>query len=632
MYASLQDALSRLVRGVPSPQSLVGRALCWTDGWGLWTRRQLLAAPLEGGAWVLNASYINRAPRGYYNLHSQLRHFLQLHGALVYVRSPGTARTVAEWVGGTGEGWALARSVQPCFRPAGATAYHGSRRIAQRRASDALPAWLSAPAAPASTTHPTPRLAFELEVEFAGSCPTLDASEAAWTLGPVVRDGSIRNGWEFKTRTPQLLAAWRASALPARLAQLRALDAIESHERAGLHVHVDRASFSPAGMVRLFTVVNHPDEVLRGLSRRGHDTSYCAFRPHITDWAGRTAVEKYSAVYLHHTYPTAELRLFRSTVHPERLFAALEAAEALWAYCEGTSLEASGAAWAEWVATHPNYALLAAELRRQGALAPAPVLGAVNPLRVVPVRRVVAPTPPTPPAPTPAAQQPVILGAAPNGTIYHWNAAQAEVQFRRSDGPWRRSTHWPLPADPAAFSETQQFFAEQLRSRGLWEAPAAAPAAAAAPHGADLPTTEQPLGHYGGTSYRWSGQRVEFQNGHGGWEVSSSSVRCVASRTDGSRTVVAVPPGRGQDAWVYNRLLALGQSQGVESTPEYTDLGINPHNGFSYRWNHQHGVLEYNDEVAGWVTSRARGGDTVAWFTQRCAELGLPYGARPVLV
>jgi hypothetical protein len=322
-------------------------------------------------------------------------------------------------------------------------------------------------AVPPAPVDRTPKLGFELEVEFGGDRGAR-ADYAYWCAllqqGQCATDGSLHCGWEFKTGTPLTLAAWRAVPLAQGLAQLVDAGAVESHERAGLHVHIDRASFSPAGLARLFTVVNHRDAVVHALSRRGPNTTYCTFNPTVTDWAAMcTSVGKYSAAYLHPVYPTVELRLFRSTVHPERLYAALEAAEALWAYCDTTHLPATGVDWAEWVAAHPNYQCLAAELRRQRALPPAPVLTPVHPAHTVP-QRAPAPTPPPPP-PAPAVEREA-LGRAPNATTYYWNPTLRQVEYRAMDGTWRPTDQrWVTPTDDTY--GTAYWLREQLRTRGL---------------------------------------------------------------------------------------------------------------------------------------------------------------------
>lgn len=222
-----------------------------------------------------------------------------------------------------------------------------------------------------------PRIAFELEVERARfQYPDWDA--LGQQLDAQVKfDGSLRDGREFASLTPRTLQEWRDFDLTDTLEAMGTQVAADRTTTAGLHLHLDRAAFSGVGLARVFTIVNHADLVVRRLSRRTR-TRYCEFAPSAYEdrWqriatdgllpphARRLSHSKYCAVFCHDYYPTVELRFFRATVQPDRFYAALETAHALWHYAEQLQdRPATGADWAAWAGRHPNYTTLRHELR-----------------------------------------------------------------------------------------------------------------------------------------------------------------------------------------------------------------------------------------------------------------------------
>jgi hypothetical protein len=228
-----------------------------------------------------------------------------------------------------------------------------------------------------------PRIAFELEVECRAGRNPLWYSWTDRLDANCQRDGSLRSGREYASRTPRTLQAWREFDLTDTLEQFSADVAADRTQTAGLHLHLDRSSFTGSGLARLFTIVNHSDQVVRRLSRRTR-TRFCEFDTYETTSGWSNLAEdglkdvyqrnyshrKYRAVYCHERYPTVELRFFRSTVVPDRFYAALETAHALWAYAEQfPDRPATGMEWAAWVSRHPNYHTLRRELHARRATA-----------------------------------------------------------------------------------------------------------------------------------------------------------------------------------------------------------------------------------------------------------------------
>jgi hypothetical protein len=321
---------------------------------------------------------------------------------------------------------------------------------------------------------------------------------------------------------------------------------VESHELAGLHIHVDRASFSPEGLARLFTVVNHTDNALHAFSRRGPSTSYCRFVPQSLE-AWRSAMRsagKYSAAFLHTGYPTVELRLFRSTVLLHRLLAALECAEALWRFAMHSTLPPTGADWAHWVAEQPDYVLLTCELRAQGVLpAVAPVYAAAQPLS--------KPVPPPPPvvratpAPTPSAR--VEVGTSPSGSTYYWEPATQRVVYReRGTGTYQpTSLGWQTSQ-----GEVSTWIRTQLQNRGLWTPPAPP-----APEAYDLGRDPESIVPY---RFHLATQRVQY-GASGAWADSDYHRQSEFADTHEGRS--------RRWAWITAQLARHGVTLTVPSAP-----------------------------------------------------------------
>ncbi|MGW5218737.1 hypothetical protein ACWEQA_12805 [Nocardia sp. NPDC004085] len=219
-------------------------------------------------------------------------------------------------------------------------------------------------------------LGLELEIVVPGyrygECVTV-ATEHLGGLGYLKQDSSIRpTGFELVTHPMSYRYAIDRFPWPL-LEALEDLDC-DTDSSVGLHVHASRAGFdSPAHIYRWMKLLYRNESAVSTLARRR--SRYAPFDRTARARAKDTAkgpqhalgLERYQAI---NPYPrkTLELRVFASSLDIQRVQAALAFTAASIHYTRGlriADVRAGGWEWgrfAAWVADHPDYQPLGAEM------------------------------------------------------------------------------------------------------------------------------------------------------------------------------------------------------------------------------------------------------------------------------
>lgn len=220
-------------------------------------------------------------------------------------------------------------------------------------------------------------LGAELEVEIT----TYDRADSARIaqdrlggLGYLKGDGSLDYGFEIVTHPMSYTYAMESFPWDM-LPELRRSGATAA-ESAGLHVHVSRDGFtSPLHRYRWMKFIYRNENNVCRIARR-RSSEWAPFRPdarrRIKDNAKwpNPYEDRYQAVNVQNTH-TLELRIFRSTLRPERLQAALGFASASVEYTRGLTAHEitrnKGWEWPTfqtWVNDRTEYQPLAKEMER----------------------------------------------------------------------------------------------------------------------------------------------------------------------------------------------------------------------------------------------------------------------------
>jgi hypothetical protein len=158
--------------------------------------------------------------------------------------------------------------------------------------------------------------------------------------GHLESDGSLHYGFELVTAP---LDAPMHRYLWTRLLQTPTTKGLRSHQTAtcGLHVHVSRAGLTKATIAKVVTAMNDPkwERLVRGVARR-YSTGYCAHKQRKlsrnTALGRHHDTDRYELVNL--TNPnTIEFRVFRGTLSPVAVLAAMEWALSLVEWASVTS-------------------------------------------------------------------------------------------------------------------------------------------------------------------------------------------------------------------------------------------------------------------------------------------------------
>ncbi|MEV0334491.1 hypothetical protein [Nocardia sp. NPDC050717] len=190
-------------------------------------------------------------------------------------------------------------------------------------------------------------------------------------VGYLKHDGSISCGFEVVTHPMSF--DYAINEFPwSVLGRLRLLGCYTDDE-VGIHVHVSRAGFdSPAHIYRWLKLVYRNETHVTALARR-RDSQWASFDPDIRDIAKHLAHGGHGWGRYHAINPrpahTFELRVFASSLQRQQVQAALGFAHATVEYTRTLRahdvVAGHGWEWAtftDWVAEHPEYAALTAEL------------------------------------------------------------------------------------------------------------------------------------------------------------------------------------------------------------------------------------------------------------------------------
>ena len=124
--------------------------------------------------------------------------------------------------------------------------------------------------------------------------------------------------------------------------ELRPLAKGHHANSAGIHVHINRSAVSALTLGKMLVFVNDDNstEFIESISQRSLDTSWCEKKRVLgVGSAGkRPAMGKYSAINV--TQKTIEMRIFRSSLLPERVLKNIEFCHALVSWCRDTSVKA----------------------------------------------------------------------------------------------------------------------------------------------------------------------------------------------------------------------------------------------------------------------------------------------------
>jgi len=151
-------------------------------------------------------------------------------------------------------------------------------------------------------------------------------------------DGSLDYGIEMISNPMGLdshAALWRA------LADKKVLKGLRSHDTStcGLHIHVSRAGLSSFTLAKAVCFVNdtkNRDVVLAVARRWSEDHDFCKIKNKKLAHAARDDGDRYQAVNLTNR-KTVEFRLFRGSLNPDAILAALEFVNAVLEFAAVTS-------------------------------------------------------------------------------------------------------------------------------------------------------------------------------------------------------------------------------------------------------------------------------------------------------
>lgn len=145
-------------------------------------------------------------------------------------------------------------------------------------------------------------------------------------------DGSLSDGIEIITH-PSTLDVHQSTLFPYE-AMFAALlkNGARSHNAGscGIHVHLSRSYFTKAHLTRFVHFINHQEEFLKVIARRGSGTwaGYSPKKMKLLDRRDLAGRYRYEAVNLTNA-KTVELRIFKGTLKHETFMACLEITHAL---------------------------------------------------------------------------------------------------------------------------------------------------------------------------------------------------------------------------------------------------------------------------------------------------------------
>lgn len=190
-------------------------------------------------------------------------------------------------------------------------------------------------------------------------------------VGYLKHDGSISCGFELVTHPMSF--DYAISEFPWSLLTRLRLLGCHTDDEVGIHIHVSRAGFdSPAHIYRWLKLVYRNETHVTALARR-RDSQWASFDPDTRDMAkhlahGGHGWGRYHAINARPAH-TFELRVFASSLDRREVKAALGFAHASVEYTRTLRahdiVAGQGWDWATftaWVAQHPEYAALTAEL------------------------------------------------------------------------------------------------------------------------------------------------------------------------------------------------------------------------------------------------------------------------------
>ena len=159
-------------------------------------------------------------------------------------------------------------------------------------------------------------------------------------FGHIESDGSLHYGWELVTAP---LDAPTHRYLWTRLLQAPTTKGMRSHQTVtcGLHVHVSRAGLTKATIAKIVTCMNSPawERLVHGVARR-YSTGYCLHKTRklsrATALGHNYGTDRYELVNLQNDR-TIEFRVFRGSLNPVAVLAAMEFSLALVDWARSTS-------------------------------------------------------------------------------------------------------------------------------------------------------------------------------------------------------------------------------------------------------------------------------------------------------
>jgi hypothetical protein len=224
-----------------------------------------------------------------------------------------------------------------------------------------------------------PYMGFELEVECQGD--RLDYRKGAEIMSDVDEvylktDGSLNYGFEIVTHPMTLGYAMNNGNLWRSIEKLQGYSfAGWETDTAGLHVHVSRDGFaSEVHQAKFVHFFHRNEDFLSWLAGRSGSRWASYEKEHLRNLRNKLrrthGSERYMAVNLNNS-GTLEVRIFRSSLRPERVQMALQLVDAVVNYTEklsanqmvmGNAFHAE--AFIQWVSEHSQYAILADYLNR----------------------------------------------------------------------------------------------------------------------------------------------------------------------------------------------------------------------------------------------------------------------------
>lgn len=189
-------------------------------------------------------------------------------------------------------------------------------------------------------------------------------------------DGSLVNGVELVSQPATL--RWWTAARPAITGMLSQMlhGGVRSHDSGctGLHIHVGHRSFADAEHLYRFVSMFYANpRATTRLSQRTHDSvsHWARLDGSLADATSRRRAcveamahgvaysDRYQAVNLTHDH-TAEVRVLRGTVRPDRFFAKLQMTAALVEWTRDATNPLRLTEWMTWLQGRPEYADAAA--------------------------------------------------------------------------------------------------------------------------------------------------------------------------------------------------------------------------------------------------------------------------------